>query len=175
MRIKKNKFSHIIFMQGRILTIKKSSWLTLSLILNVFFFIVCSLLSFALFNQYNYWFFFFCFFIGLHLILKSMMFKFDSCCYFGILLFFIGFFYFYCVYFEILRFYSVFILLSFCISSYITSFFYYQPFQFFLSISLFFVSLGLILYIINYISLLIFLAFLVLGVLILLVKFLTLK
>lgn len=162
-------------MQGRFLTIKKSSWLALSLILNATFFIVSSFLSIFLLHQYDYWFFFFCFFVGLHLIFKCLMFRFDSCCYFGTLLFFIGFFYFYCSFFEISRFYSVFILFSFCIASYITSFFYYQPFQFFLSISLFFVSIGLILYIINYISLLFFLAFLVLGVLILLMKFLTLK
>ncbi len=162
-------------MQGRFLTIKKSSWLALSLILNILFFIVFSSLSFILLHQYNYWFFLFCFFIGLHLIFKSLMFRFDSCCYFGILLFLIGLFYFYCSYFDIFQFYSVFILISFSFASYITSFFYYQPFQFFLALSLFFVSIGLILYIINYISLLFFLAFLILGVLILLMKFLTLK
>ncbi len=160
-------------MRGRILTIKKSTWTMLSLIINSSCFVIGSLISFLVLNQYNYWFFLFCLFLGVHLIVKSCMFKFDSCCYFGVLLFFIGAFYFYCLYLNIYKIYPIFLILSFSIASYITSQFYHQPFQFFLSLSLIFVAVGLLLYIINYISLLFFLAFLLASVLILIMKFLT--
>ncbi len=162
-------------MRGRILSIKKSTWLLMSMILNIVIFIGGSIFAFTYLNQYDYWFFIFCVCIGFHLILKGILFRFDSSCYFGLTLFLIGIFYFYSLYFNIIYLYPVFIMLSFCISSLFIFYFFKQPYHLILSFSLFFASIGLLFYLINIISIPIFLAIVLACVILLVVKYFTLK
>ncbi len=162
-------------MKGRIFTIKKTTILKLSFIFNVLLFITSSLISFLVIKNYNLCFFMFCIFIGLHLLIRSFLFRFDSSCYFGFLLLFIGGFYLYCLLLNLQEFYSVFLLMSFSLASYLTAFFYQQNFQYYLSFSLIFVSIDLFLYLLNIISILIFLAIILLIVVLLLCRYLTLK
>ncbi len=125
-------------------------------------------------KQYNFWFFIFCINIGFHLIIKSIFFKFDSACYFGVLLFLLGCFYFYCYYIEISYFYPVFILISFALSSLITFYCFKQPYHFVLSFSLFFVTIGLLFFLINQISIWIFLAIILISVILLIIAYFSL-
>ena len=161
-------------MRGRIFTIKKTTILRLSFIINLLLFVASSLISFFVIKNYNLWFFMFCLFIGLHLIIRSFLFKFDSSCYFGFLLLFVGIFYLYCLFFN-LSMYPLFILLSFSIASYLTAFFYKQNFHYFLSISLILVDIGLLLYMINIITIWIFLAIILAVVILLICRYFTLK
>ncbi len=162
-------------MRGRIFTIKKTTILRLSFIVNLLFFIASSLISFLVIKDYNLCFFMFCFFIGFHLIIKSILFKFDSSFYFGALLLFIGIFYVYCLLLNILPYYSLFVVLSFSLSSYLTGYVYKQIYHYYLSFSLFFVNIGLLLYLINLISVWIFLAIILTVVILLLCKYFTMK
>lgn len=162
-------------MKARVLTIKKSTWLGLSLAVNIFLFATVSVLFCLFLKNYDFWFFAFCLFIGLHLINKSLLFKFDSSCYFGALLFLIGALYFVAWWFDIINFYSVFVLASFSFASFTTYSFFVQSFQLFLALSLFFVSIGLLLFLINLISLWIFLAIIGANVILLVVRYFTLN
>ena len=161
-------------MRGRIFTIKKTTILRLSFIINLLLFVASSVISFFVIKNYNLWFFMFCLFIGLHLIIRSFLFKFDSSCYFGFLLLFVGIFYLYCLLLN-LAMYPLFILLSFSIASYLTAFFYKQSFHYFLSISLILVDIGLLLYMINIITIWIFLAIMLAVVILLICRYFTLK
>lgn len=161
-------------MRGRIFTIKKTTILRLSFIINLLLFVASSVISFFVIKNYNLWFFMFCLFIGLHLIIRSFLFKFDSSCYFGFLLLFVGIFYLYCLFLN-LAMYPLFILLSFSIASYLTAFFYKQNFHYFLSISLILVDIGLLLYMINIITIWIFLAIILAVVILLICRYFTLK
>ena len=161
-------------MRGRIFTIKKTTILRLSFIINLLLFVASSLISLFVIKNYNLWFFMFCLFIGLHLIIRSFLFKFDSSCYFGFLLLFVGIFYLYCLFLNLLM-YPLFILLSFSIASYLTAFFYKQNFHYFLSISLILVDIGLLLYMINIITIWIFLAIILAVVILLICRYFTLK
>ena len=116
-------------MRGRILSIKKTTILKLSFVINILLFQVSSVLSFVLVKNYDLWFFAFCIFIGLHLIIKSCLFKFDSSCYFGTMLLTVGLFYVYCSMLSIINFYPVFITLSMSLASFFTAFFYKQNFH----------------------------------------------
>ena len=162
-------------MRGRIFTIKKTTILRLSFILNTLFFIISTLLSFLVIKNYDLWFFTFCIFVGLHLIVRSFLFRLDSSCYFGSLLLLIGAFYIYCLLFDILSFYTVFLTVAFSLASYLTAYFCNQNFHYYLSFSLFFVSIGLMLYLINLISIWIFLAIIAVIMILLVCKYLTLK
>lgn len=162
-------------MRSRFLFIKKSSWLSLSLAVNIFLFVTVSVLFCLFLKNYNLWFFTFCLFVGCHLINKSLLFKFDSSCYFGVLLFLIGGLYFYSFYFDILNFYPVFVLASFSFASFSAYVFFAQPFQLFLSLSLFFVTIGLLLFLINLISIWIFVAIITLSVILLVIRYFTLN
>lgn len=162
-------------MKGRIFTIKKTTILRLSFILNVLLFIISSLISFFVIKNYNLWFFMFCIFIGLHLLIRSFLFKFDSSCYFGFLLLFVGGFYLYCLLLKLSAFYPIFLVLAFSLASYFTAFIYHQNFQYFLSFSLIFVSVGLLLYMLNMISIYIFLAIILVVVLLLLCRYIFIK
>ena len=145
-------------MNGRIFTIKKTTLLRLSFILCSLFYLISTVL-FIVFEKINdAWFFNFVFFIGLFLIIKSILFKQDSSCYFGFILFLIGFFFYLAYYFRIGYLYSVFIILAFSISSFNTYVFFNQPFQFYISLSLFFAATLTFIFIINVISIEIFLA-----------------
>ena len=159
-------------MRGRVLGIKKSIWLILSLVINAIIFATLS--AFALMNgKYNDIFYIFCLSTGIHLFFKSLLFKFDSSCYFGLTLFMVGATYFLAQYFQVYYLYPAFIIISFAVSSLITGIVYKQPFQIFLAISLFFVSLGLVLFLLKFISAWIFVAFAIVGVLLLVIRFFT--
>ncbi len=162
-------------MRGRIFTIKKSSLILSSAIINAIMFLGGSLFFALVFQQYNTWFFVFCINVGLHLIIKGMLLKYDSSCYFGILLFFVGLFYIYCVFLNLFYFYPVFVFIAFAIASYITFYYFSQPFHFILALSLFFVAIGLLFFLLNKISIWFFLAIVVVSVLLLIVRYFTLK
>ena len=160
-------------MRGRTLGIKKSIWLILSLVINAIIFATLS--TFALMNgKYNDIFYIFCLSTGIHLFFKSLLFKFDSSCYFGLTLFMIGTTYFLSQYLQVYYLYPAFITISFAFSSLVTGIVYKQPFQIFLAISLFFASLGLLLFLLKFISAWIFVAFAIVGVLLLVIRFFTL-
>lgn len=161
-------------MKGRIFSIKKSTWLMISLILNIVIFLTLSIFSIVIDADYDNIFFLFCLGTGIHQIVKGVLFKFDSSCYLGISLLLVGFFYFFSKMIGILWLYPVFILLSFSFSSFSIGYFFKQPYHFFLSISLFFVCLGLLLFLFKIISVWFFVAILVCCVLLLIVRFLTL-
>lgn len=161
-------------MRGRILNIKKSTWLMISLLLNLFIFGGLSLYSILAFRYFDNVFFIFCITTGAHQIIKSALFKFDSSCYFGVLLLLIGGFYFVVNYFQIEWLYSVFVLFSFAFASFTVAIFYRQPFQIFLSFSLYFIALGLLLFVLKAVSVWIFVAIVVSSVLLLIVRFVTL-
>lgn len=158
-------------MQGSVLSVKKSTWLLVSIIINTILFILGSIISVFVYNQYDAWFFLFCIFVGFHLLLKSIFFKFDSCCYFGSLLVFVGIFYFYLLVLNLSWLYPVFIVLSFSVASFLTAYFFYQPFQYILALSLFFVTIGLIFFLIKAISIWIFLAIISLNVILLFIGY----
>lgn len=159
-------------MRGRILSIKKTTILKLSFVINILLFLVSSVLSFVLVKNYDLWFFAFCIFIGLHLIIKSCLFKFDSSCYFGTMLLTVGLFYVYCSMLSIINFYPVFITLSMSLASFFTAFFYKQNFHYYISFALYLLSIFLLFFMINYISLWIFLAILACLVLLLVGRYL---
>lgn len=161
-------------MTGRFLNVKKSTWLMMSLIFNLMVFAGLSIFFAVKFKDFNNAFFFFCIATGFHQVFKSMLFKFDSSCYFGILLLLIGVFYLLLKYLLVLWLYPSFIVFAFAIASFITGCFYKEPFQLFLSLSLFFVSIGLLLFLLKIISIWIFVAILVASVLILIIRFFSL-
>ena len=146
--------------------IKKTTILHLSFVLIFILYVASVVLSFTVFKVDNLWFFGFCTATGSVLIIKSGLFKLDSSCYFGLILFFVGFFYFYSIIFDVQYIYSCFVILSFSISSFVTAIYFYQPFQFILSLSLFFAAIIAYLFVLQVISLTIFLA--ILGVIMLL-------
>lgn len=160
-------------MNGRILTIKKTTILKLSFILNALLFIVSCFLSFLVIKDYNLWFFTFCIFMGIHQIVRSALFRVDSSCYFGVLLFFIGIFYIYCLVLHIEYYISIFILFAFIFASYFTGYFFSQTFHKILSISLFFSDIALFFYLLNMISLWIFLAIILINVLLLIGRYIS--
>ncbi len=162
-------------MKGRFLSIKKSTWLLISAIFNFIVFVTAATLSFTIYKQYDMWFFILCLCIGQHLIFKSFLFRFDSCLYYGTVLFLVGVLYPFAIYLQILRFYPVFILLAFAAASLFTFYFYNQPYHLILALSLFFVIIGLILFLINIISIWIFLAIIGASVVLLIIRFFTLK
>lgn len=162
-------------MRGRLLNIKKTTLLRLSFILNLILYVIVTALCYKNFEEENLYFFLFCIFVGIHLLLKSMLFRLDSSCYFGNLLLGIGAFYLYCWWLDILFIYTVFIMLVFAFSSFTNYCYFSQPLHLYLSFSCLFVAIGLGLYHIKLISLLFFLAIVVGSMLLLVVRFLTMK
>ena len=162
-------------MRGRILNIKKTTILRLSFIINAVLFVILSSLSVIFLDNNDIYFFLFCFLVGVHLLVKSMLFKLDSSCYFGNLLFFLAAFYFYCQHIGIDYIYPFFVLLAFCISSFTIASFFDQPLHYFLAISLLFAAIGLLFYQIKLISLIVFLAIVAACVLLLVIRFFTMK
>lgn len=159
-------------MRGRIFKIKKTTLLKLSFCINLLFYIIFTILSFICINIPNLWFFGFCFFIGVYLIIRSILFALDSSCYFGILLLCIGLFNYYSSLFDIINFGVVFVVLSFSIASLFTYYFFNQTFHLFLSISIYFVALDVFVFILNLISIWIFLAILSIVVISLISRYL---
>lgn len=158
-------------MNGRILTIKKTTILKLSFILNALFFVASCLISFLFIKDYNLWFFTFCIFMGLHQIIRSALFRVDSSCYFGVLLLFIGIFYIYCQGLHIENYISIFMLFAFVFASYFTGHFFDQSFHKILSLSLIFSDIALFFYLLNMISIWIFLAIILASVLLLVCRY----
>lgn len=162
-------------MRGRILGMKKTTILKLSFILSGLLFVGLSTLSFIQNGLNNDYFFFFCLCAGAHLGLKSALFRLDSSCFLGSVLFFVGGFYFYCLFFDILFIFPSFVLLAFCVAFFITHCFFGRKNQFFLAFILLFVAIFTFLFQIKSISLAFFLALMGIIVLLLVVRFLTIK
>lgn len=76
--------------RGRVFGVKKSTILLVSCLCNLLFCLTFVLLSIFLWQNYFLWFFIFCFFAGLHSLIKSLLFRLDSACYFGFLLIGVG-------------------------------------------------------------------------------------
>lgn len=159
-------------MRGRILRVKKSAWLIISFVCNLIAFLAFSLVSVLMLKDIDAVFFLFCFFTGIHQIVKGFMFKLDSSCYLGHILFFIGCFYFLCLGLSIKWVYPVFIVLAFAFSSFIVGVMFREPFQLFLSLSLLFVGISLLLFLMKLISIWIFVAIILLSMLLLFIRFL---
>lgn len=127
-------------MNGRLFTIKKTTWINLSFTISVLIATIGGLLSFFYFNKEYYFFYIFCLCTGMHLILKSFLFRLDSACFLGILLMLIGFFFFYVNYWEIFNYFGIFVLLAFSAASLFVYYFFNQKFHMVISLSLFFVA-----------------------------------
>ena len=158
-------------MKGRIFGIKKTTVLKLSFVVTSTIFLLCSALSERLLSIPNLWFYSFLIATGIYLIIKSALFRLDSACFFGSLLLIMGVSYLYCYFLKILNFYSVFVLLSFSLASLFSGYFFKQNFQYLLSFSLFFIAIFCFLFLLNIISLWIFLAIIGLCVLLLVVAY----
>lgn len=158
-------------MRGRIFLVKKTTLIALSFVLCQVAFVCISLYLALGFKRYNDWLFVFCAMVGIHFTLRSVLMRIDSTCYLGSTMFMIGGFYFYCKAMGVFNMYPAFILLSFAFGSYFTYISFRQPFQLTLFISLIFATFALAFYILNIISLYIFLAFLFACVLLLICKY----
>ena len=154
-------------MRGRFLSIKKTTILRLSFILSMIIYATLTIFTMTTKSIENAWFYYFCILIGLFLITKSCLFRLDSSCYFGCILLFIGSFYFLAISYSIEYLFSVYVLLAFSLSSFSTYIFFNQPFQFYISLSLFFASVLTFIFILGIISLGFFLALIALVVLLL--------
>lgn len=152
-------------MRGRILGVKKSYILLSLLILLIATFLSTSLVCIFVFELYFLWFFIFCLACGLFQFVKGILFRFDSCFYFGVLLLMIGGIGFYTTFSGNVYFQSVYYILAFACASYFTFVFFNQKFQLYLAFLLYFVDLSWLFVKIKFISLGIFLALLLTGVL----------
>lgn len=161
-------------MRGRIFSVKKTTLLALSFAVCLWSFVAISLVLVLDKRRYDDCFFVFCTFVGLHFMFRAFLMKIDSTCYLGVTIFLVGVLYFYAQYMQILSLYPALILLAFAFGSYFTYVRYHQPFQFTMFLSLIFATFSLAFYILNVISLYIFLAFLLLCVLLLLCRYLLL-
>ena len=162
-------------MRGKIFDIKKTTILRLSFIVNILFALLGAVLAIFLTSFSDLYFYIFCFFISLYLLTKSALFKINSACYFGNILLFISIFYFYCLILNLFYFYAFYLILSFAIASFVTHCIFDESYHLFLSISILFADFGLMLFLIKLISLPIFLAFILASVLLLIIRFLTIK
>ncbi len=151
-------------MRGRILGIKKSYILLSLLVLVCAVFLSTSLVSIFVFDLYYLWFFIFCLCCGLFQFVKGILFRFDSCFYFGVLLLLVGGVGFYTTFSGFAYFQSVYYILAFMIASYLTYVFFNQKFQLYLSILLYFVDLTWLFVKIKFISVSIFVALLITSV-----------
>ncbi len=157
-------------MQGRVFYIKKTTILSISFYSAIISIAASTLLTILLMKNYYIWFDFFCLFSGMHLLIKSMLFRLDSCCYFGSTLFFIGAFGLLIHFLSLFTFQEIYYMLAFSFSSFVTYCFFKQKFQLLISLILFFAALLWFFYKINVIPLWIFIAFLVSLVLLFVVK-----
>lgn len=145
-------------MRGKLLGIKKSTILKFSWILNIILYFIIFTLSLTIIDYPNLWFYAFIGLLGLQLIIKSLLLKLDSSCYFGVILLTLSIFHVYCFYLNLTYLYPVFVILSFCFGSFFTAYFYKQNFQYFLAFSLFVISIATFLFIEKFVSIIIFLA-----------------
>ena len=159
-------------MRGRILGIKKTTWLALSFWSAILFTITATLLSTLLFKNYYIWFYFFCLFSGHHMLIKAILFRVDSSCYFGFLLFFIGLAGILTEIFNYFELQSVFFVLAFSFASFFTFCFFGQRFQFWIALLITFIDLAWFFYKINILPFWFFIAILGACVLLFIVKYL---
>lgn len=147
-------------MKGRVFNIKKTTILKLSFVFNAFMSLGLSVFSLSLNGANDDYFFIVCVFLGVHIILKAILFKLDSSCYFGVALFCLGIFYFYSENLLLQPCYPVFLVLAFATASFVVHCCFDRPIHLNVAISLFFASIFTFLFIIKWISLAVFLAFL---------------
>lgn len=162
-------------MKGRILGIKKTTVLRLSFVLSMTMFILLSGLTFYFKGLCDDYFFYFCVFAGIHQTVRGGLFRLDSAFLFGNQMFFVGFFFFYTEWFDVFFVFVSFVLLAFAISFFLTHIFFKRENQLFLAILFVFASFFTFIFQMNLISLAIFLALLGTIMLLLVVRFLTLK
>lgn len=158
-------------MRGRIFQVKKTTLLALSFCLCCVAFVSISLFLAVELKRYNDWFFVFCTFVGLHFCLRAFLMRVDSSCYLGTTMLLVGLSYFYCNNMGIYNLYSAFILLAFAFGSFFTYCSFKQSFQLALFLSLIFATFALAFYLLNAISVYIFLALLLLCVLLLVCRY----
>lgn len=144
-------------MRGRVFGIKKTTILTASFFVNLSLCLFLILFSIFFWQNYFLWFFIFCFFAGLHAIIKSMLFRLDSACYLGFLLCFLGVAGF-TVYFLDLPFKYFYFMMAAALASFVSFLFTKQKFHIFLGILLFASGLLSFLYCINVLNLAVFLS-----------------
>ena len=155
-------------MRGKLLGIKKSTLLKCYALINCIIYLVIFALSLTILEYPNLWFYALIGVIGLQLVEKSILLKIDSNLYFGSLLLFSSLFHIYCFCFDILSIYPAFVVLAFGIASLFTAYFYRQGFHYYIAFWLFVISSATFIFILNYISLIIFLAIVIGCVLLLL-------
>lgn len=158
-------------MRGRVLGIKKNIILRCSAILNCIIYLVILALSLTVLPYPNLWFYALIGLIGVQLIEKCILLKVDSNLYFGTLLLSITIFHIYCFNLDILLIYPVFVILAFGIASLFTAYFFEQNFHYYMSFCFLIIASATFIFILNYISLIIFLAIVTLSVLLLLLGF----
>lgn len=152
-------------MEGRVFKIKKTTILSVSFYLAFVLFLLFTLLSIFLFKNYYLWFFFFSLFVGGHLLIKSGLFRLDSSCYFGSVLFWIGVFGIIVNSLGLYLMQSVYYILAFSFASFTTFCFFRQRFHLLLSLILIIIDIAWFCYKIKLIALPIFIAILVTCVL----------
>ena len=161
---------HNIFMTGRICGIKKSLLLRAFAILAVLSFVAYVFLSIFWLKDATLWFFGFCLFVGSFELVKSFLFRFDSCIYIGTLLVCIGIFGYVFSFNGTAAFAGFYVSLAFMLASVVTYFFTGQKFHLVLMFSILFVSLYCLLYVKNLISAPVLVAFLLSFLLLLILE-----
>lgn len=159
-------------MRGRIFGIKKTTILAISFYLAIVLIITATLLTTLLYKNYFVWFFFFCLFAGGHLLVKALLFRIDSSCYFGFLLFFVGLVGVLVQFLGLFELQSVYFILAFALASFATYCFFRQRFQLSIALILFSIALAWFFYKINLLPFWIFIAILCAGVLSFILKYL---
>ena len=148
-------------MQGRILGIKKSTILWCSFIFAWLNIIVFSLLTILLYQNYFMWFFILCLFLGIHILIKSILFHLDSSFYFGLVLLFISIVGIVTIYTKYHLLDESLYLYAFALASLFTSIKYSQKYQVFLFFNLIFVATIILFFKLHLIPFPIFLALLI--------------
>ncbi len=159
-------------MEGRIFKIKKTTILSVSFHMTFLLFALFTLLSIFLFKNNYLWFFFFCLFIGGHLLIKSSLFRLDSSCYFGSVLFWVGVMGLLVNSLGLYFFQSVYYILAFSFASFTTFCFFRQRFHLLLSLILFIIDIAWFCYKVKLIALWVFIMVLVTCVLSFVIRYL---
>lgn len=146
-------------MRARLIGIKKTYLLRISVVLAILFFIVTTAVSIIYFKIADLWFYSFCLSISIFELTKGLLFKLDSSFYLGLINLFIGISGYIAWFTETIDFIIFYISTSFIISSLLTFCITKQNFHLFFSFSLFFVTIYGILLKKNFINTPIFIAF----------------
>lgn len=159
-------------MRGRVFGIKKTDILKCTFFIALISTIVFTVLSCVLIKNYYCWFYGFCLMFGLHFLIKSWLFRLDSCCYYGSLLFFIGLSGILMLFTFLATYFVSMLIFSFFMASFLTFIFFRQYFHAFLSFFLFFAGVSQVLYEIKLIPFWISLAIGGVGVILFILKYL---